>query len=539
MKSVAVLQARTNSSRLPGKVLLPIKGLPLVVLAAKRAANTGRKVIVATSNEPTDDALATLVEEFGLSCSRGSLENTLDRVVGALSEFDDDTLVFRLTADNVFPDGQLLDEVGQDFISRGVEYLCCNGPQSGLPYGVSAEVTWLRNLREASAISVKSYDKEHVTPYVIRKFGVNFFEKYSAQRMGEYRCTVDCLDDYLDVVRVFDGIKDPIGVGFLELVSLLTKARYQPTGKGQVPRLVFGTAQLGLQYGVANRTGRPALPLCEELIKTSIVNGVTYLDTARAYGDSEEVIGTILRSGWEGRVKVITKLEPLFNCPANASVATVNAFVDASIYKSCSALMVKALDVLMLHRASHVDEWSGTIWRRLLELRELGVLKKLGVSVQSPEELMRVLQLPDVEFVQMPFNIMDWRWDAVIPAIQSAKRQRGLTVHVRSALLQGLLPSVEQGHWLRANVTDSASIIDWLNEKVIALGRLSVADLCLSYVNSLEWVDGIATGMENRYQLEENVRIFSQPPLSNRQILALDSSRPKLSNKTLDPKLWR
>src|SRR5467141_1165207 len=103
MNSIAILQARTNSSRLPGKVLLPIKGIPLAVLAAKRAANTGRNVLIATSVEPSDDGLAALIQSHGLSCFRGSLESPLDRVVNALFAYQDQTVVFRLTADNVFP----------------------------------------------------------------------------------------------------------------------------------------------------------------------------------------------------------------------------------------------------------------------------------------------------------------------------------------------------------------------------------------------------------------------------------------------------
>ena len=133
MKTVAILQARTNSSRLPGKVLLPINGIPMVVLAAKRAANTGREVIVATSCERSDDALAELLTRHGVRCVRGSLNNTLQRFLSALEVYEADTLVFRLTADNVFPDGALLDEIERDFVKRELDYLCCNGEVSGLP----------------------------------------------------------------------------------------------------------------------------------------------------------------------------------------------------------------------------------------------------------------------------------------------------------------------------------------------------------------------------------------------------------------------
>ena len=203
LASVAVLQARTTSSRLPAKALLPIKGIPMAALAAKRAGSTGRQVIVATSTELSDDGLAILLKEYGVRCFRGNLDNTLDRIVSALAEYGDDTIVFRLTADNVLPDGALLDELEAEFVEQGLDYLCCNGEPSGLPYGLSAEVTRLSHLREAAHMSVDTHDQEHVTPYIIRKFGRKYFEKYRSFGKGHFRCTVDCLDDYFVMQQVY------------------------------------------------------------------------------------------------------------------------------------------------------------------------------------------------------------------------------------------------------------------------------------------------------------------------------------------------
>ncbi|UTW07483.1 aldo/keto reductase [Pseudomonas benzenivorans] len=539
MKSVAVLQARTNSSRLPGKVLLPINGIPLVVLAAKRAANTDRKVIVATSQEASDDALAAIIEGHGLACSRGSLENTLERVVHALSGYDDNTIVFRLTADNIFPDGSLLDEIEQDFIKRKLDYLCCNGEPSGLPYGMSAEITRLGHLREAARNSSSKYDQEHVTPYIIRKFGSEFFESYRSLNKGHFRCTIDCFDDYLGALRLFSNFDDAIHADPFDLIKYLESSPYQPMGSQPVPRLVLGAAQLGSNYGVANKIGQPSSSLSQELIKTAIANGVVYLDTARAYGNSEEIIGQALKSGWEGRVKIITKLSPLLECPADASTNSVRAFVDASIYQSCSALRVQSLDVLMLHRVSHIDEWDGAVWQRLQELLESGVIKELGVSIQSPEELEKALSELDLTFIQMPVNILDWRWDSIIPKIRAVKLERKLIIHVRSALLQGLLQSSDPRHWLKANVENAEVIIQWMKEQVELCSRLNIADLCLSYINSLDWVDGIAVGMESMQQLKENIEIFCRPVIREDEINKILASRPRLEESTLNPALWR
>jgi len=97
MKVVAIVQARMGSSRLPGKASLHFRGFPLAVLVAKRAASTGRKVLLATSSHPSDDVLATVAAQYGLTCHRGSLGNVLRRFTLALQGYSDDTIVIRLT----------------------------------------------------------------------------------------------------------------------------------------------------------------------------------------------------------------------------------------------------------------------------------------------------------------------------------------------------------------------------------------------------------------------------------------------------------
>lgn len=538
MKSIAVIQARTNSSRLPGKVLLPVNGIPLVVLAARRAANTGREIVVATSSEATDDALAELLSNSGIRCYRGSLENTLQRFIDALAGYDDDTIVFRLTADNVFPDGTLLDEMEEAFCQHGLKYLCCNGENSGLPYGMSTEVTRLRYLREAAASTQSRFDQEHVTPYIRRTFGETYFERYKHLNKGHYRCTVDCLDDYLSIQHVFSGIADPVLVPARVLIDRLRTAPYQPLQSAPAKKLVLGTAQLGFTYGIANQSGQPDQATAEKLLKTAIANGSTSIDTARTYGNSEDVIGNALKTGWEGRSQVITKLSPLSDCPLEASPATIHAHVDASVFRSCTALRTQQVDVLMLHRTAHLSDWSGAVWKRLIEHKSNGFIKRLGASVQNSEELELALATTEVELIQMPYNIFDYRWDALIPKIRKTKQHRPLTIHVRSSLLQGLLATSTPEYWRKANVLNPAPVIEWLVEQHRATDRSSVADLCLSFVKSLDWVDGVVVGMESYEQLTENIKIFSHSDLTEQQMRYILTNRPMLGEITLNPAHW-
>ena len=535
---MVVIQARCNSSRLPGKVLLPINGLPVVVLAAKRAGNKGRKVIVATSSETSDDLLVQTVMQHGIECFRGSLENTLSRFVDALATYRNDTIVFRLTADNVIPDGQLLNEIEQDFLYRGLEYLSCNGMNSGLPYGVSVEITWLKHLRDALASNLSAYDLEHVTPYIIRKFGAQYFEKYLGRQMGHYRCTIDCLDDYLSVAKLFDKVKNSVFENAFCLIERLKGGQSQPIMRAPADRLVLGTAQLGLSYGIANSCGQPSRLLSQKLIKTAIINGVQSLDTARAYGNSEEVIRDALSAGWSGRAKVITKLSPLNDCPQNADERTVNAFVDASLYHSMAALGVVQIDTLLLHRSTHFQSWNGAAWRRLLEHKKKERILTLGVSVQTPEELMISLDNDEIKHIQMPINILDWRWVNAYEKVKQIKSSRSLIIHARSVLLQGLIISKNTNHWLSAHVAKPEPIWKWLDNVQNKCQRDSIIDLCVGFVNGLDWVDGIVIGSENMEQLLENMMLVGNAALSTSQIQEIEESRPKLGDSTLDPVKW-
>lgn len=538
MTGVVILQARTNSSRLPAKVLLPIAGMPVVVLAARRAANTGRRVIVATSREPSDDGLAAIARSAGIEVYRGSLDDVLGRFVDALSAFDDEAIVCRLTADNVFPDGSFLDALEAEFIATGAGYLCSNGVESGLPYGVSAELTRVGHLREAAANSASTSDREHVTPYVIRKFGQRVSQSYRHLNHGHYRCTIDCLDDYLTVQRVFSDVSDPAGAAMPSLVAMLDGLPFQPANERPVPRLVLGTAQLGMHYGIANINAQPDRAQSEALIKTAIGNGAAFLDTARAYGSSEAVIGDALAQGWQGRARIITKLSPDLECPADATGKMVEAAVDASVFRSCNDLRLRRIDVLLLHRAAHLKAFDGRIWQRLIDLRTIGVIGTLGVSVQSPAELETALGNRDVGHIQLPCHLLDWRWDHHVEAIAAERALRPLTVHVRSVLLQGLLVSPAASHWTKAHMAQSDVVRHWLRERALLYGRKGVADLCLAYMNALPWVDGLVVGTDSREQLFENMALMNRPPLDPWQVASIVKTRPFMSEQTLDPATW-
>lgn len=538
MKSVAVIQARTTSSRLPAKVLLPVAGYPLVVLAAKRAANTGRNVIVAISDESDDNYLAEVLTAFEIDLYRGSLKNVLSRFVLALESFEDETIVARLTGDNVLPDGHLINEVEKYFIEKELEYLICNGADSGLPYGLSLEMTRLRHLRNAFRENSAAFDVEHVTPAIRRKFGAHYFQKYFSKKMGNYRVTVDCLSDYLQIVDLFGSVKNPIEEDSICLIERLRDKVEKPISDFPIKKIVFGAVQLGMQYGVANTTGKPNLELSKKMLKTAIDNGVETIDTASSYGDSEAIIGKCLDQGLRNRVSIVTKLDQMSALTSQSEITVCERFVDASIYASLAKLNIDRIDTLLLHRGAHLTQFNSAIFNRLLFHLKEGRLGSLGVSVQNPDELIQALANQEIEHIQMPFNIFDWRWAQAIEHIREVKASRSLVIHLRSVYLQGLLFLRNSEAWQKANCTNPDVVFDWLDSTITRFGRASVPDLCIAFVNALDWVDGIVIGMETHNQLLENLMLFSKNPLTTSQLEELIASRPHLQEATLNPSMW-
>ncbi len=194
-------------------------------------------------------------------------------------------------------------------------------------------------------------------------------------------------------------------------------------------RLVLGTAQFGLPYGIANRTGQIDREQAQAILRLARERGVDTLDTAIAYGSSEAVLGEVGVADWN----VITKLPPV---PDDAD--DVGGWVRAQIEGSLQRLRIERLHGVLLHRPSQLLEARGGAFANALaEIKAEGRVRNIGISVYQPNELDSVMPHLACDIVQAPFNLLDRRM------IDSGWMQRlqalGCEVHLRSAFLQGLL----------------------------------------------------------------------------------------------------
>ena len=222
MKNVlAILQSRTNSSRLPGKALLPVANMPSAILAAKWAANQGHDVVLATSDQASDEILARTAISAGIKVFRGDRDNVRARFLAVAKDLKDDHVIIRLTADNMLPDGGLLTETLKRFTESKLPYVNSEQIWHQPPHGLICEIFYLGALRDATAKVDTPHNREHVTT-ALREVPVTIDqEKIFTPEESALRVTMDTYEDFQRMSRLFMDIPNPEAISWRELIKRL------------------------------------------------------------------------------------------------------------------------------------------------------------------------------------------------------------------------------------------------------------------------------------------------------------------------------
>ena len=207
MKRVAIIQARTSSSRLPGKVLEPIQGIPMILFMLRRVARARQldHLILATSTDESDDVLCQQVAQFGFDCYRGDLTDVLGRFAGAAKLCAAD-IVVRLTGDCPLTDPDIIDLCLSTLIEGKFDYVSNVDPPT-FPNGLDVEAFTYDALRKADADAESASDREHVTPYIRRN--KSQFRQASVRSyvdLSNLRWTVDHPDDLAFVRALIESV---------------------------------------------------------------------------------------------------------------------------------------------------------------------------------------------------------------------------------------------------------------------------------------------------------------------------------------------
>ena len=259
-------------------------------------------------------------------------------------------------------------------------------------------------------------------------------------------------------------------------------------------KLVLGSAQFGLNYGIANQQGKTKFSEVKKILNFAKESKINLIDTAVSYGQSEEILG---KTG----IKNFNYISKLPQIPLNCK--DIDHWVQDIVEKSLKKLKVNRLHGLLLHRA---EDLSGIFGKKLIKslekIKSNRLVKKIGISVYEISEIEKALDVIKLDIVQAPLNVMDRRLE--LSGILSKLKSLKIEVHTRSTFLQGLLLlprkkiPVKFNKW--SNIWDH-----WYLE--LRKKKLDPIQVCLSYPFSLPGVKRVIVGVESENQLKNIIKL--------------------------------
>jgi aryl-alcohol dehydrogenase-like predicted oxidoreductase len=288
----------------------------------------------------------------------------------------------------------------------------------------------------------------------------------------------------------------------------------------QKPYLSLGTAILKDDYGVSRKSQNLTDLDKKEFLRSAHELGILHFDTAPGYGNAEKTIGEAFED--KNGISITSKV-------SRSSCDSFSVLVE-SVNSSLSRLNAVSLDSLLLHDVSVLRGESGVqTYRWLIQVKEMGLTKRIGVSVYSEDELLWVKeQFPEFMSFQLPESIMNRR------SINSQELLRlhevGNRLEVRSIFLQGLL-LLDINALPKFFLPVRHLFLEFWNS--LAVNEISALEACITYSKSIPWASGIVVGAEDIGQLLEIVGFFASERTLN------FSSLPVLPQDFLDPRMWR
>jgi aryl-alcohol dehydrogenase-like predicted oxidoreductase len=277
-------------------------------------------------------------------------------------------------------------------------------------------------------------------------------------------------------------------------------------------KLVIGGAQLGMAYG--NRKIKMNKKEILNFLKFSLKNKIKFVDIAQSYGNIESIIGKLFI---RKKLRIITKI---------SNYNKINfSDIQNSIKSSLNRLKIKKINYLMFHDFKVYKKIKAKDMNKLRKIKNI-YYTKLGVSVYTPEEFLVCCKDKNIDFVQIPFNIIDYRWKNI--NFLNIKKKYHVQIHVRSIFLKGSL--LKNFKKIPINKIDKNKIK--IIFKTILKKNQSMLDLCLNFILTKKWVDKVIIGFNSINQLKKILKL-------NYYKVKIDQTKfCFLPKKALMPKYW-
>lgn len=271
---------------------------------------------------------------------------------------------------------------------------------------------------------------------------------------------------------------------------------YSDTKMGNISKFTLGTVQLGMNYGMANMTGQPSKEQAFGILDQAALSGVTSLDTAVAYGSSEQVIGEYLQK-CANRYFITSKFK----------LGNEDPVQKLEEQKRLTMEHLGKVDLYFFHNGEELVRYAKQLQEPLLELRERGVTRFLGASVYEAKEIETFLKYDWLQGIQIPMNILDDRLRRC--GLLEELYKRGTVVFVRSVFLQGLL-CMEQ---IPERYDFLASYVRELKD-IAKSEEMTLMEMSVAYIRDLQGVSSLVLGCETAGQVTQNAELMNAKRIS-------------------------
>lgn len=295
--------------------------------------------------------------------------------------------------------------------------------------------------------------------------------------------------------------------------------------------LCLGTVQFGMDYGIRGKR-KPPISDALDMIDYAICHGIHTIDTANAYGEAEDVVGAYLERNQKvrQRIQLISKFRPnlLDDVPADQYYQIMKANLEESLRR----LHTDYLNGYLLHSARYV--YNDEIIEALLRIKKEGLVKNVGVSVYEVEEAKHGIARGDLDFLQLPFSILDQRM--LHQGIFALAKKNQFPLHTRSAFIQGLV--MMRPEEIPPFLQEKATPILQVFERVCRETGLTRTELAIGFVKQQKAVTRLVFGVRNIEQLKQDITIFYKDlPSDVAEVLQLCFAN--VETEIVMPSLWK
>ena len=303
-----------------------------------------------------------------------------------------------------------------------------------------------------------------------------------------------------------------------------------------ISKITLGTAQLGMNYGIANIHGQPNFESSLKLLNFCWKNGINTFDTAPIYGNSEEIIGSFISSKIRNKTDdliVISKL-PKIERNLNLSFESLYKYIKNQINHTLNNLKLNIIPIYLLHDAKDMLLKDGLVIECLSQIKNEGLISKFGTSIYNPEDVDLSLKFKEIDVIQIPINIFDHR--LIKTSLLNKLKKNGYIIFARSIYLQGFffIPPEK----LPKNMWAAKKYLIEL-KKLTEEFKISVAQLAFLFIRDISEITSLIIGSESLEQVNENIKLLGENPLSKEIYGRIIEEFDNIPDEIINPTLWK